>query len=471
MRTDVLVAGGGLAGLACAMGLRGSGLHVTLVEAASQLGGRARSWRDELTGDPVDVGPHVVTTHHLNFLDVLRSCGTLDRVVWQRSPLLTLFDGSRHDVRLASLPAPFAMMPALFANPVSLRARFSNLAPSREALRLIEADVHALDAHLAIDYLRSRHVKPEFIDWFWRSMAMVLLNVPLEHCSAGALMRCYAQLLGHSRYCFGFPDGALDALFLPGMREAIEVVGGRVLTEAAMSSLRFEGTRCIGGKLADGSSIEARHVVCALPPAETTALMRSAADLPLPEFTGFEPGRYISVYLWFDRKITRSKFWTRTWSTSTLNYDFYDLSNIRTGSENRGSLIASNILDAQRLTPMSDGAIVEGTLRELAEFAPAAKGLQPVHHRVHRVPLAVSRPEPGFEARRPSNRVGKVHGLYVAGDWTRTALPESMESAVRSGRLAAEAVLEDVGRPRRIAIDPPATTGLAGVLRRTRVRL
>lgn len=229
MRTDVLIAGGGLAGLACALALRGSGLRVTLVEAGSQLGGRARSWRDDLTGDPVDVGPHVVTTHHLNFLDVLRACGTIDRVVWQRTPLLTLFDETCHDVRLAPLPAPFAMLPALFANPVSLRARLSNLAPSRAALRLTEADVLALDAHTAIDYLRGLRVKQEFIDWFWRSMAMVLLNVPLEDCSAGALMRCYAQLLGHSAYCFGFPDGALDALFLPARHRHLRAIRRRLV--------------------------------------------------------------------------------------------------------------------------------------------------------------------------------------------------------------------------------------------------
>jgi len=477
LQTDVLVAGGGLAGLACARALTDAGCRVTVVEAASRLGGRARSWRDERTGDIVDVGPHVVTTHHVNFLDLVRGCGTTHGIVWQRAPLLTLLDDERRtDIRLASLPAPFALVPTMLATPQpSLRAKLSNLGPARAALRLTETDVVSLDAISGEAYLRDHGVAPAFIDWFWRSMCMVLLNVPLERCSAGALMRCFAQLIGHRDYCFGFPAIGLASLFVPALPDAIRRGGGDVLLEAPLAQLRFDGDRCIGGRLRDGTAIDARHVVCALPPHETQALLDASAAGGAPDvapiaLARYEPSEYLSVMLWFERRVTTHRFWSRTWSPTRLNYDFYDLANIRPGFEGRGSLIASNIIHSQRLPPMSDDEVVAATLRELAEFAPVAAGLQPVHSRVHRIPLVVTCAGAGFEAKRPDARLAGVRNVLLAGDWTRTALPESMESAVRSGRIAAEAVLLEMGRPQRLALDPPATTGLAGVLRRARER-
>ena len=119
---------------------------------------------------------------------------------------------------------------------------------------------------------------------------------------------------------------------------------------------------------------------------------------------------------------------------------------------------------------MTDAHIIEATLRELAEFCPAARAVQPRHARVHRIPLTVPCPEPGFEALRPMANVDALPGLFLAGDWTRTDVPVSMESAVRSGRLAAEALLWRIGAPRMLVLEFSSTTGIAGMIRRARER-
>ena len=106
-------------------------------------------------------------------------------------------------------------------------------------------------------------------------------------------------------------------------------------------------------------------------------------------------------------------------------------------------------------------------MREIEQFVPAARQARVLHTRVHRVAMAVPQPRPGTEGLRPPVDTA-VDGLWIAGDWTDTALPCSMESATRSGALAAEAVLDDLGRQLRIAIDPPDTRGLVGLLRRGR---
>ncbi|MBI5335616.1 MAG: FAD-dependent oxidoreductase [Burkholderiales bacterium] len=107
------------------------------------------------------------------------------------------------------------------------------------------------------------------------------------------------------------------------------------------------------------------------------------------------------------------------------------------------------------------------TLKEIADFTPEVAAAQLRHARVHRVPMAVAAPVPGTERRRLPQRT-TVPGLWLAGDWTRTGLPCSMESATRAGLLAAEGVLADRGTAARLALPVPETAGLIGLLRRRR---
>jgi uncharacterized protein with NAD-binding domain and iron-sulfur cluster len=109
---------------------------------------------------------------------------------------------------------------------------------------------------------------------------------------------------------------------------------------------------------------------------------------------------------------------------------------------------------------MSDEAVVDATRRELACAVPESRGARLVHSDVHHVPMAIPCPTVGSEARRPSTRT-RAPGIFLAGDWTRTRLPCSMEGAVRSGFLAAEACLADSGEHVDIAIPPPPNDGIA----------
>ena len=471
VRTDVLIVGGGLAGLSCALALLDGPQRVLLVEGTDTLGGRARSWPDPVSGDMVDIGPHVIASEYGNFLALLRMLGTSAHVLWQRDPLLTVLTNGRcTDLHLYPLPAPLGLLPAMVRERnTDWRAKASNLRASLFAMRFDEADVDGLDGLSGEELLRRLRVHPRFMDWYWRTLSMTLLNVPLERCSAAALMRCYAQLIGHSDYCFGFPRGGLADLFVPEAARRL-AARGALRTRARVQRLLARNGRCVGAVLEDGTPVEAGHVVCALPPAEAAAIQpgewRGVA--PFSAARTFEPSQYISVYLWFHERLTTRQFWSRSWSSTTLNYDFYDLATIRAEPPGRGSLIASNIIYSQRLDPLDDAGIIAQTRRELAEFAPAAASATPWHSRVHRIPMGVPCPVPGSERQRPTNATS-IPGLLVAGDWTRTALPASMESAVRSGWLAAEEILRDAGHPRTIAVPPPATTGIAALLRRLRL--
>ncbi|WP_427913232.1 hydroxysqualene dehydroxylase [Ramlibacter sp. MMS24-I3-19] len=468
--SDVVVVGAGVAGLRCALALADAGLRVTVLEGTPHAGGRAGSCADDATGLQVDIGPHVVSSEHRNFMAMLHRLDQDDQVQWQPDPVITLLDG-RGVLRMPSwrLPPPLHGLPLLprALTRLSMRDALSHTRIAWRAARLDEQGTREFDHEDALGLLRAMGVRPRAIDWFWRSAVLALLNVPLEQCSGTALLRVFRLMLGRSGWHFGFPKVGLAQLYVPGSCRAVLRSGGQVLFGARVQRLRLEEDRLVGLETVDGRVIATRRCVLALPPQDVAALASPEAALQglATAARYFRPSPYQSTYVWFDRRITRERFWARTWSPQNLNTDFYDLAGIRPALAGEGSVIACNAIGPQVRADWPEERIVEQTMREIEQFAPAARQARVLHTRVHRVPMAVPQPRPGTEGLRPRTRT-PVEGLCVAGDWTDTALPCSMESAARSGALAAEAVLEDLGREVRIAIDAPDTRGLVGLLRR-----
>lgn len=468
MKTDVLIIGGGLAGLSCATALAGSGLAVTLVEKSPALGGRACSCVDDATGDTVDIGPHILLTEYPNMLRLLDRLGTRGHIVWHTDKFITIADRPPVVMHMHRLLAPLHFVPSLLRVPqVSLRDLASNLRVTWFAMKMGAEDERRLDTLDADTFLHHMGVSQRFIDWFWKTASMTLMNVPLERCSAGAIMKLFRQVIGHSDYHVGFPDIALADLFAPGAARVIEQHGGKIVTGAEVQRLLHQEDSATGAVLRGGRRIAARFCIAAVPPQEllamlpaqwkSRALFRNAAD--------FRPSPYISSYVWFDRKLSGERFWSRVWSPDNLNYDFYDLSNIRRGWAGRPSVIASNLIYSDRIGATSDEDVIEAVLRELGEFLPEVKSAKLRHARVHRIPMGIPAPHPRTEGKRPDVRT-PVRNLYLAGDWTNTGIPASMESAVRSGMLAAEVIWERIGRPRSLALEIDETQGLAGCVRK-----
>jgi 15-cis-phytoene desaturase len=449
MVRNVVIVGGGLAGLACAVALRDAGLPVTLVERERFLGGRARSWVDAASGDAIDLGPHVLHSEYANMLAFLERLGTRELVSWQPDKLITLVTrGRAMALRHRPLPPPFSLLPDLVAAAgLSLRDLLSNNRVTWRAMRFDEADVPELDRTSALEYLRACGVSAPMIEWFWSFASLSVMNVPLERCSAAALLRVHSQLIGRRRLHFGFPAVGLADLFAP---QAARIIGSVILGAAAVA---IEDNSVI---LHDGARIAADHVVAAVPPQDLEKL-----GWHVPRV---EPSPYISSYLWFDRKLTNERFWAFVGAEKRLNTDFYDLSNIRRGWSARPSVVACNIIYSHRARGMTNDDIIAATRREIAEFAPEAAQARVVHAVVNRISMAIPCPLPGSESARP------VPSMTLAGDWTRTGLPCSMESAVRSGFMAAEEVLQAAGRPRKLAAPVRPNDGLAGLVQRFRPR-
>lgn len=470
--TDVAVIGGGLAGLACAVALAERGLAPTLLEASGRLGGRAASWRHPGVGDVVDTGPHIFHTEYRNMLAFLDRLGTRDLISWQSDEVLTIASKPRPTVlRQGRLPAPFGLVPSVLRAPgLGLRDYLSMARTGWRGMRFGEEQVEALDRICALDFLRRQGVSEAMIDWWWRFAAMVVANVPLERCSSASLMRIHAQLSGYRGLQFGFAKVGLGDLFNEQAAQAVRRAGGRVAAGVPAVRLLGEG-RIEGVLLADGSRIAARQVVSALPPHELFMLLSPGwrQRAPFDALPRFEPSPYISVYLWFDRRLPMPRFWTHLHSPERLNYDFYDLRQIRAGWEGRPSVVASNIIHSHRAAHLDDAAIVRATVDELAEFVPMARQARVVHVDVHRLPMGIPCPVVGFESMRPAPR-SPLPGLTLAGDWVQTHMPCTMEGAVKSGFMAAEAVLAERGVQAQLAQHARMYDNLAGLARRLRWR-
>jgi 15-cis-phytoene desaturase len=434
-RFDTVVIGGGLAGITCAVALSERGQRVALLEAGAILGGRASSRIDPITGDPIAVGPHVLFSEYTNMLKLLRTLGTEREVVWDRDRFITNVFGRREVVmRMSPLPAPFHFVPSLVADP-TLRNRdwLSNAGATLFALSLSDDDLRWLDDVPAIDILRRLGVSEAYLTRFWRFVSLAIMNVEIEECSAAALLRGYRRLIGKGGYRVGFPKGGLGALFAPAAERLLRERGSTVLLDASATSIA-EGRV----STAAGHELRAATIVVALPPhALDTLLPAEWKTGELATLAAFRPASYASVYLWFDRKLTMRRFWSRGWAPGDLNLDFYDFSNIDGGAT---SLIGSNIIGAHRIGALSDDEIVARTIAELAEYLPEAAEARVRHRVVNRIPMAIHAPLVGSERLRPTNVTPRA-GLVLAGDWMQTGMPASMESACYSGYRAAEAVL------------------------------
>jgi 15-cis-phytoene desaturase len=353
----------------------------------------------------------------------------------------------------------------MFTDPaVGKRDLLSNARLTWAVLRMSNAQLVELDEMNALGFLRSMGVTTRMIERFWSFVCMSILNVPIELCSAGALMRFYRDLAGHRNVKVGLPGVGLGDLFAPQAKAAIEALGGKVYLRKGVRHIAGNKGRATGVEFEDGRTLQARFIVAAVPPGALRRIARGEWQkmAPFADLVHFEPCPYVSTQIWFDRKLTDQTFWARVHQPNDLNCDFYDLSNLPAWSKDR-SIIACNAIWSHRAVGMSDEEVVATTLREIREFLPQAQDAGVEHSVVNRIPMAIHCPFPGTEKRRP-NPIPPIEGLVLAGDWVQTGVPSCMEGAVRSGRLAAEHILAQSGRPEKLALDQAPMGRLARVI-------
>ncbi|MCC7176406.1 MAG: FAD-dependent oxidoreductase [Bryobacterales bacterium] len=431
---DVIVAGGGLAGMAASAALADAGCRVTLLEARGYLGGRASSFPLGPAGtaaEAIDNCQHILLGCCVNLLDFYRRVGVEDRIRFYREFNFLEPGGRRSTFAAGALPAPlhlagsFARLPFLTG-----RAKLAILR-ALAAVRREYGRRQDLDRITMLDWLKEKAQPPDAVSRFWRPVLISAANAELDVMAARHGLQVFrlAFLGGGSSHEMGVPLVPLSELY----SRLDQGRGGRldIRLHSPVESIRVEGGAVSAVSVA-GERLRAGCYVSALPFGRLAAL---APDLQL-DVSAFRHSPITGIHLWFDRPVTDLPH--AALLDRTIQWMF---------NKAGGRYVHLVVSASHSLVAMGQAEIVSLARRELAEFFPPAGAALLLKARVVKEVRATFAPVPGLESLRPGP-VAALKNLFLAGDWTRTGWPSTMEGAVRSGYAAAEAVSEAAGSRR-----------------------
>ena len=457
---DVVVIGAGFAGLSAAVRLAGAGLKVVVLEEAPRLGGRATSFTDKTTGDHIDNGQHALFGCYRETYAFLRAIGTDALAPLDPKLSLVMADttGRRAALSCPPLPAPMHLMAGVLAwsaLPLADRWSTAKMAPFLRQARKRGAAAAAAEVpeHLTVAaWLSSMGQGPVVREWLWHPLALAALNQSPEVAGARAFARVLGELFSAEAdaSALGVPTVPLDALYAEPAARFVKARGGRVLrrTPARLSAEKTSGGFWVATTLKKPPDVfSAPAVICAVPWHALGALW---PDRPpegmapiISQVNELASEPIVSVNLWFDRPFLtdRQVGLVGTHFHWAFGNDVGCLFRQETGGKDtrrhfRVAMVASGARDLLR---QDNDALVALAERELGQCVPGARSARRTHALVVRAPRATFSVAPGAPAR--PGTVTPVPGLFLAGDWTDTGLPGTIEGAVRSGHAAAAAVL------------------------------
>ncbi|MBA3886609.1 MAG: FAD-dependent oxidoreductase [Acidobacteria bacterium] len=442
---EVVVIGGGFAGLSAASLLAGHGTRVLVVDARPQLGGRATAFTDRTTGELVDNGQHVLFGCYYQTLDFLRRIGAEGNVRFQASLEIPYIDGAgqRSVLRCPPLPSPYHLLAAVLdwdAMPWRDRLNAVRLAgPLRRARRDLDrtgAVAFGGTATVA-DWLEAHGQGATLRAWLWEPLAVAALNQPVDQAAAAPFIRVLAEMFGPDPRAAALvlPTTPLHLMYAEPARAFITARGGEVRTNA-LARLVIRGGMVDGVDIR-GERITAPHVIAAVPWFAMRALLGPeppAALAPLlARCEAMHSMPIVTVNLWYDRTVMDDAF---VGLPGREMQWVFDKRAVFGEAASHLSLVSSG---ATALTGMSAEDLTALAAREVAEALPRARAATLLRSTVVREKRATFSLAPG-QPSRPGN-VTPVEGLLLAGDWTDTGMPGTIESAVMSGHRAAQTIL------------------------------
>ena len=436
-----------MAGLAAACALAEAGFRVSLFERRPYLGGRASSYQHPGTGEIVDNCQHVLLGCCTNLLDFYRRAGVESKIRWYEK-LNFLEPGGRVSVIAPSfLPAPLHTALAF------LRARCLNfrdkLAISR-AMAALAPSIPADHGESFLDWLQRHGQTPQAIERFWKTILVSALNEDLDRIS----VRYAAQVVRES-FLKSEAAGRIGIPTVP-LTELYSTAGGYIRARDGEINFRASvelfraGTSEISVTV-KGQEQKFDYLVLAVP---FDVLGRLLPDTPSAATLATALGQFSSspitgIHLWFDRQI--SDLDHAVLLDRTVQWMFHKSQLLASRSHEardnaNGSYVELVVSRSRRLVEKSKTEIVDMAVKEAQEFFPAAREAKLLKSTVIKEINATYSPRPGIDQYRPQSETAWPR-VFLAGDWTATGWPATMEGAVRSGYLAAEALARVVVPP------------------------
>jgi len=469
---SVLVIGGGLAGLSSAIALAEAGFRVQLLEKRPHLGGRATSYTLP-DGSEVDNCQHVTLGCCTNLADFYRRLGASGKIRFYDRLYFADAEGRRSEIQASPLPPPLHMAPSFLLFDALTLADKRSIAEAMLAIARSGGNPPRADGASMLDWLHAMQQTPGAIERFWRVVLVSALDEELARTDARYGIEVFWKgFLSNARgYRIGIPSVPLADLY-EGCRKEIVARGGDLRMRCGVREIRVRNERFTAAVLDDGSEVEADACIAAVPHDVLLEQLPGAmaeTGGPLEGLRHIRTSPITSVHFWFDRTVMTEPFLTLLDHTTQWIFNKTRLSagsetnggstrptehreGVEAGDVSRteaadseGQYLQLVISASYDLVPRSRLEIIELCRCELADVLPATRDAKVLKATVIKEVNATFSPEPEVDRWRPE-QVTSIPNLFLAGDWTQTGWPSTMEGAVRSGYLAAEAVLSRYGQ-------------------------
>ena len=417
-----------MAGLACACELADAGVEVVLLEATGHLGGRAHSFQDRETGAWIDNCQHVLLGCCDEAIGFLKKIGSLDRIDFRDTVRFVAADGRELRLKGSSLPAPLHLSPSLFASDY-----FSMTDKIGLARALSKVPKRCPSRHQsAADYLKSISCPRTAIERLLEPVLVSALNEGLDSASAqcARMVITKALLEGRNGYRLGVPSAPLaEVLDAPASRY-LALRGCRVLMATRVENAYVSGRRVSSIVLDGGRRMCCDAYVAAVP---AWSLEKMGLGMLVPDWQTWRP--IVGVHLFMDD--VDPDFDCACVAGEPFGWVFNKTADFGLGFGCLQAVAGA----ADGIVDMPKDALVELALRAVGKASPKLRGCAPKRAIIYRARRATLSTE--ARSRPPSET--QLSNVFLAGDWTDTGWPSTMESAVRSGRAAAKAVLNRLG--------------------------
>ena len=447
----VIIAGAGWAGLAAAVELSRNQIPVTVLESAKQIGGRARRIPFNHIGAEdgpavdhsahaisVDNGQHLLVGAYESTLSLLRTIEVKEQLAFKRINLsLTLKsrDGNSVNLKVPNLPAPLHLLWGLLtAGGLSVKERLVTLQFCR---RMAQQDFTLAEDESCSALFRRYRQPPRVIQTLWEPLCLAGLNTPIDQASAEIFLRMLRETFAHTRHDSHLllAQRDLSAIFPDPAMDYIERQGGSVQLGQRVKAFHTNHESITGLTLED-RSLKARHIILATPFQVTAKLCQDnpiTADLA-DVLSQLRSNPISTVYLQYPETISLDH--DMFGMVDTVSQWVFDRKNY-----GQSGLMAVAISGPGTHMNLSNAQLTQTVQNELAQHFPHWP--PPRQTMVVREKRATFHCAVNINTIRPSNKT-PVRGLWIAGDYTDTGLPPTLESAVRSGLRAAHGVMENL---------------------------
>lgn len=434
----VIVIGAGIAGIATALKLAENGYKVSVFETKFKPGGRVYSLRDNTTGEIIDNGQHIISGAYESFLEVLKKLGTEDLFKPQKSLRVAYADnfGKKHTLDTGTLPGKAGLILGFLSfDLLSLVSKYSVL---RFIIRLSIGKIKAKDMN-CLELLKFEKQNQQAIEFFWTPLIISALNDKPENVSAQLLVNVLlkAFFAKHDFSKLLLPSSDLSELLLP-FESKLKSLGSEVYCNTKVNKVYIKDQKIEYIEYNDSDKISADYYVSALNPKAISKIFElTQSNQYIHELINFtksiEYSAIANIYFWLDKHIKTEDF-TALIGTNT-HWIFNRRNFVRCDDEitrKYPGMINLTISGANHLLQIPADELADLCFAELQTNMPEFANTRILHYKVIKDKFATFKATPDIEKNRPSG-ITPIDNFYLAGDWTYTGLPATIESAALSG--------------------------------------